>query len=811
IGMFVNTLPMRNTPKGDKTFEEFLEEVKIRVLDAFENQEYQFENLVEHRSLPRDIGRNPIFDVMLNLITQSDDTGEISAPPEEAAEPLSFKHKKSAAKFDLTLDVVDKGERLSFNLNYGTKLFKANTIDRFILYLTKIISGIVEKDTRIADLEIISAEEKEDLLTTFNNTYEEYPEAKTIHRLFEEQVAKTPDRVALTAVSPMAAHKQESPCSMTYRELEQKSTQTAQWLLRKGVKPGAVVGLLAERSCETMVGMLAILKTGGAYLPIEPDYPRERIQFMLQDSNAKLLLCKEHHYVSPNPFGADCRIMLLNSSDTVEGNSPGLPGKNRPAEKQEADVLQSVNPAYVIYTSGSTGKPKGVLVQHRSVVNLAYSQMTRFKIDTDDRVMQFASICFDASVEQIFITFFSGAALVLINKETILDENIFRVFTARQSVTHIHTVPSFLMDMKLNDFSSLRRVISGGDDCPPALAEKWMSRCDFYNEYGPTETTVTSLEVLVKEVDGKLPPPSIGKPIGNTSVYILDRHKRLVPRGVTGELYIGGDGVACGYLNRPELTAERFVNWSATTDDTPAALRESNADRRIYRTGDLARWLPDGNIRFLGRIDFQVKIRGFRIELGEIENQLLKLREIKETIVITKTNTSGEKYICAYVVPTHPHHYENTALLNEELRNKLSPTLPDYMLPSFFVTLEKIPLTPNGKVDRKALPEPGFDEAARGGTYVAPADAVEGKVTEIWSQILGIEESTISVNGNFFQMGGHSLKATVMISRIHKELESKVPLAEIFNTPSIRGIAQYIKNSKKKKYPPIKPSDLQQE
>ncbi|MCP4218013.1 MAG: AMP-binding protein, partial [bacterium] len=408
-------------------------------------------------------------------------------------------------------------------------MFKESTIDRFIGYFEKIVSGVAEnKNIRIADLDILSEEEKERLLVEFNDTRFQYPKDKTIHRLFEEQAERSPNRVAVTCAGRLSKAEQESPSSMTYRELDRQSSRTAGLLLRKGVKPGTIVAVLAERSPETVVGIMAILKTGAAYLPIEPDSPAQRIQFMLKDGNVKVLLCKETHHASLKSLAADVAVIPPGGLKDIEKDSP-LPEHAHAGEEGH-------NPAYVIYTSGSTGKPKGVLVPHHSVVNLAFSQINRFGVDKTERVLQFASICFDASVEQMFIAFFSGAALVLVQKDTILDGDRFNAFIAKQAVTHIHAVPSFLMNMELDDTASLKRVISGGDVCPPTLAEKWASRCDFYNESGPTETTVTSLEMQVEEGGDTHTALPVGKPIGDTRAYILDKYMRLVAAGGTEAL-----------------------------------------------------------------------------------------------------------------------------------------------------------------------------------------------------------------------------------------------------------------------------------
>jgi amino acid adenylation domain-containing protein len=478
---------------------------------------------------------------------------------------------------------------------------------------------------------------------------------------------------------------------------------------------------------------------------------------------------------------ADSQAALLLTSDELADVSRGTAwGAAHPAHKGAPTISPAARNlhrslAYVIYTSGSTGRPKGVMIEHHSAVNLAFSQKQTFKIDEKDRVLQFSSICFDASVEQVLITLFSGAVLVLVDKQTLLDIDQFEKYILRQSITHIHAVPSFLNNMIPRRYYSLKRVISGGDVCPVLLAEKWCKDYEFYNEYGPTETTVTAIELLIEQVEDCPERLPIGRPLNNTTVYLLDRCMRPVPLRVMGELYIGGEGVARGYLNNPGLTSERFV------------FGPFKAGERLYRTGDLARWFEDGNIEFSGRIDQQVKIRGFRIEPEEIENRLLVMDWVKKAAVIDRT-ANGEKYLCAYIVLADESGMTPGAVTGE-LRNYLSRRLPNYMIPSYFMLLEKIPLTSTGKTDRNALPEP---QTMVGTEYVPPGNEIEEQLLDIWSEVLGIVSRPIGVSDNFFDLGGHSLKATVVVSKVHKLFDLHVPLVEIFKRPTIRNLAGYI-------------------
>ncbi|UCH98534.1 MAG: amino acid adenylation domain-containing protein [Candidatus Aminicenantes bacterium] len=791
IGMFVNTLALRNKPSGKKIFNTFLKEIKEKTLAAFENQEYPFEELVEKVSITRDASRNPLFDVM--LVIQNVDIAELEIP---GLKLKPYEPENRISKFDITLQVVESEAKLLLTLEYCTKLFRKETIHRFIKYLKNIVSSILDDPgQKISQVEILPEEEKNRILYEFNDTAVEYPRGKTIHQLFTEQVEQTPDHISVIGMEHgswiMEKHLKGTrglaPLYITYRELNKRSDQLALYLKEKGVKPDTIVGIMLKRSVDMIIGILAILKAGGAYMPIDADYPEDRINFMLGDTRSKVLLAAPETQAKVKAEVEKRFIEIIDIS-----NHPSLSTLTLTSTCQ----VSPPNLAYVIYTSGSTGKPKGVLVEHASVVNLAYSQKNRFDMNEKDRVLQFSTICFDASVEQIFIALFSGAVLVLIDKVTLMDSSKFETYISNHSITHIHAVPSFLENMRLKDTSQLKRVISGGDVCPVVLARKWCQCCDFYNEYGPTETTVTSIEIKVELVEETLPRLPIGSPINNTTVYLFDQWLKPVPLGVIGELYIGGAGVARGYLNAPELTAEKFLPDSYMSHMSYMSY--------IYKTGDLARWLWDGELEYLGRIDQQVKIRGFRIEPGEIENRLLHHDEIKETVVLAKEDENNEKYLCAYVV-------SNNAIPVSELREYLSKGLPDYMIPAYFVRIRKIPLTSNGKIDRKALPVP---ELQTGENYTAPGDEIEKQLVKIWAQILGRDalhasqlHESIGIHDNFFELGGHSLKATIMAVKIHKALNVKIPLAEIFVNPTIKRLAQTIKAAAVDKYASIKAAE----
>jgi len=743
FGFFVNTLCLRNYPSSEKTFTDFFQEVKENTLLAFENQNYPYEDLVERLSVDRDLSRNPLFDTM--FVLQDSDVFELEIPGVKV-KAVQYDYENDTTKFDLTLQVSEEKEGILFTFQYCTGLFKQTTIERFCEYFKNTISHIiVNPGVTISEIEMISEYEKHLLLFEFNDTAAEYPKEKAINELFEIQAEKTPDNIAI--VGPCVEEIHGLFQHITYRELNKKTNRLLSFLRQNGVSPDSIVGIMVERSIELIIGILGILKAGGAYLPIDSYYPQERIGYILKDSNAKILLAHD---------------LIIEATRFTQ-------------RSQIAQLTQPHQLAYVIYTSGSTGNPKGVLVEHCSVVNLVYYQKTRFDISEDDRVLLFFSISFDASVEQIFITFLSGAILVLLGREILLDSQKMEDSILIHQITHLHATPSYLTILSIERVSRLKRIISGGEVCPVSVAKKWSKNFDFFNEYGPTETTVTSVELKASQRDFETVSStlSIGSPIANTTVYLLDRRKKIIPIGVVGELYIGGDGIARGYLNNPELTGEKFVRLTLTT-----------IANTFYKTGDRARWLDDGNMEFLGRLDQQVKIRGFRIELGEIEKLLITHEAIKESVVLVRESESGENYLCAYVV-------SDKVLKIEQLRKYMAENLPDYMIPSYFIFIDKVPLTPNGKVDRRALPGPEILES--GAEYIAPKNEIEIKLTEIWGDVLNIPKEKIGINVNFFDIGGYSLKATTLLSKIHKEFNVKVQLAAFFQTPTIRSLAEYIK------------------
>jgi len=759
IGMFVNTLAMRNYPKCSKTVGEFIEEVRTNALSAYENQYYQFEELVEKLNVKRDMGRNPVFDVMFAM--QNMDMGEIAI---EGASVKPYDIENRISKFDITIEAVEAEEKLDIGIGYSTKLFSKETIERMAGHLTNVLRDIAQNTGRqISEIGVLGEEEKYKLLFEFNDTYAEYPRDKTIHELFEEQVDKTPDNIAVVY----------EDSQLTYRELNEKANQLARVLREKGVVPDSIVGIMVERSLEMIVGIMGILKAGGAYLPVDPEYPKDRIEYMLEDSRASILLTQKH---LRGKTAFDGEVIELDSERLHAGDSSNLEAVNR-----------SNDLAYVIYTSGSTGKPKGVMVEHKSISNTINWKMQKHSMGISDIVLPILSYTFDAFTSSLFITLNSGACIVILSNEDIRNPYVIVHNLKKNNVTHLVSTPaiySTLLDNYEEDATLLLKAVTlGGDRISEDLVVKSKQKfklAKIHNEYGPTENSVvTASKMDIKSGDSI----TIGKPISNTRIFILDKNNKIQPVGVAGELCVSGAGLARGYLNRPELTAEKFVE------------NLFEPGMRMYRTGDLAKWLTDGNIEFLGRIDDQVKIRGYRIELGEIESQLLKHSDIKEAVVIAKEDENGSKYLCAYIAG-------EKKLVLGELREHLGKELPDYMIPAYFIQLEKLPLTPNGKIDRKALPEPD-GSIATGTEYAAPRNEIEEKLVKIWQEVLGVDR--IGINDNFFELGGHSLKATSMVAKIHKELNVEVPLREVFKTPAIKGLSEYMKVHEENIYAAIEP------
>jgi amino acid adenylation domain-containing protein len=792
IGMFVNTLALKNYPKTQKTFEDFLKTVNEKTLEAFENQDYPFEELVEKLPLNRDISRNPLFDVM--FIMQNVDIPKVDIPGLKL-EP--FPYETMTSKFDLTLQAVEEEEKLLLTFEYGTALFKEATIERFKGYFKKIVSAIIERPSfMLSEIEIISADEKQRILEDFNNIKGDYPSDKTIHALFEGQAEKAPDRIAIVGMM-----------SLTYRELNEKSNQLAQVLGEKGVQPDTIVGIMVERSIEMIVGILGILKAGGAYLPIDPGYPKERIRYMLTGSAVQILLTSRDNIPVGTGKQGGLAPLYLPIEDRLAANS-----EKQPAARNE--LLQPAtspgNLAYVIYTSGSTGKPKGVMVEHRSVVNVLFALHGKYPFSQSDTYLLKTTYVFDVSVTELYGWFMGGGRLVVLEPGG--EKDPYKILDAidNAAVTHVNFVPSMfnvfaaaVNPQNIRKLSSLKYIFLAGEALQPGLVHRfkeWNTKILLENLYGPTEGTVYASGYSLSrwEGDGNVP---IGKPIENIKLYILDRNDHLQPNGIAGELCISGDGLARGYIDRPELTAEKFdQDFQDYQDDQDEKEKKKRTNKSsftplplypstpLYRTGDLARWLPDGNIEFLGRIDRQLKIRGFRIEPGEIENRLLSHNDIKEAVVAATGRTGPENgHLCAYIV-------SDKIFDTSELREYLLQTSPEYMIPSYFIQLDQFPLTTSGKIDSKALPLPSGERPKLETSYAMPGTWSEKKIADIWKDILGIVK--IGIDDSFFELGGNSLDMIKVNDRIQKIFQVDIPVVHMFRYPTIRSLAVYLKNRK---------------
>jgi amino acid adenylation domain-containing protein len=749
VGMFINTLIFRNSPSGDKTFKKFFEEVGSKTIEVFDNQDYQFEDLVGEFSLSRDASRNPIFDVAFSFHNESA-PGNIDPINVPGLSLKPFGSELTTTKYDLTLSISETDDKLYLSFQYCTKLFSAETINRFISYFKQIVHQLSAKiDEKLSNLEIITEAEKQQLLYEFNNTDVDYERDKTICHLFDEQVAETPDNIAFV-------FGQEQ---LTYLELSKKANQLARLLKDNGVQPDSTIGIMLDYSFDMMISLLAVQKVGAAYLPVNPELPDERVQYLLNDSSTKTIISDK---LNQNRFSKELNIINIEDRSCFENYN-----------SEPINLAEVHNLAYLIYTSGSTGKPKGVLVKHKNIVNTLVNRKAEYALNSFSSCLQLFSFSFDGFVTGFFTPLISGSKLILLDKNSILDFNKIKKSIIKEKVTHFIAIPSLfnliLDTISENEKTNLVTVTLAGEMLNKTLLEKAndkLRNVEIAQEYGVTEAAVMS---TICRNQNKIEKIVIGKPAWNTKIYILDKDQKLQTTGVLGELCISGEGVTNQYLKMPELTEEKFI---------PHPFIEGSI---LYRTGDIARWLPDGNIEFAGRIDHQVKIRGFRIELGEIENVLLNHECVKECVVIVREE-SGDKHLCSYIV------YEKE-IDQEELRTYLSNHLPDYMIPSYFVKMDTLPLTANGKVNRKDLPDP---VVKAGDDYVAPSNELEKKMVSIWSEVLNVPEEGLSVMANFFALGGHSLKAMDVNNKIQEIFNVTMPLTQVLNSVTIRSLALLI-------------------
>jgi amino acid adenylation domain-containing protein len=761
IGYFVNPLVLRADLSNDPTAEQLLSRVRLTVLEAFEHQDYPFALLVEQLQPERDPGRSPLFDVAFILqkaqLSSGEDISSLALGEAGASvkignlelEPLAL--EQQIAQFDLTLMMAEVEGGITFSLQYNTDLFDASTIKRMTEHLETLLAGIIaHPEERISRLPLLSDREQQQLLAEWNDTATEYPREQCLHQLFEAQVERTPDAVAIVFENQ----------ELSYRELNTKANQLAHYLRRLGVGPEVLVGISMHRSIEMVVSLLAVLKAGGAYVPLDPEYPAERVRFMLEDAAARVLLTQSP-LLERLPAHSATVISVDTEWEVIEEEK---------IENPEAEI-RAENVAYVIYTSGSTGRPKGVMIEHHSAASFLQWARKAFAPEELAAVLASTSICFDLSVFELFVPLSYGHKVVLAENALHLPS-----LRAAQEVTLINTVPSAIAALiKVDGIpASVRTVNLAGEPLTNALAQRLYQQSGVervFNLYGPSEGTTYSTYTLVKRDAHEA--PTIGRPVGNTQVYILDKYLQPVPIGIIGELYIGGEGVARGYLNRAGLTADRFVAHPLSNE--PGG--------RLYRTGDMARYRANGEVEFLGRLDYQVKIRGFRIELGEIETALREHASVRDAVVLSHEDPNGDKRLVAYLVVSQAQ-----ARISGELSAFLKRKLPGYMVPSSYVFLDELPLTPNGKLDRRALPLPEQTESRA--EFVAPRTPTEELLSGIFSKVLRL--STVGIHDNFFESGGHSLLATQLISRVRDLFRVEIALRALFEHPTVAALAESV-------------------
>ncbi|MBK9712870.1 MAG: amino acid adenylation domain-containing protein [Kouleothrix sp.] len=766
VGMFVNTLAIRCRPAQHKTIAEYLGEIKTALVEAIEHQDYPFEMLVEKVFHDRDPSRNPLVETTFGLWRRED---LWVATKEFTVRQYPFSAR--AARFDLLVDALEVDQEIHLDVQFRTDLFQRATIERLVDHFRTLLSAILAgPEQRLADLQILTAREQQQIIAEWNDTHVSTASPPVLHAWFEAQVARQPDAIAVVGENT----------TLTYAALDQRANQLARALQARGIGPEALVGLCLPRTPDLLIGLLAILKTGAAYVPLDPTYPAARQSFILEDSRAQLLIVNDD--TRRDLEEAVCPLLNL---DTVDAELAGLPGNSPPCYATPANL------AYVIYTSGSTGTPKGVAIPHGAVVNFLNSMAQRPSLTAADTLLSVTTISFDIAALELYLPLSVGARVLLVDRETTSDGQRLAELIASERVTMMQATPStwrLLLETGWQGHPQLT-ALCGGEAFPRELAQQLVERVGaVWNMYGPTETTIWSTCDRVTAGPGAVP---IGRPIDNTQVYILNSRLQPVPVGAVGELYIGGDGLARGYLGRPDLTAERFVpnpfaeqqvtrrEQPAARPDDATAYRQSS---RLYRTGDVARWLPDGRVEFLGRADHQIKLRGYRIELGEIEAQLLRHPAVREAVVVDVLNRSGEKYLVGYVTlqaPAEP----------VVVRQFLLDNLPAYMMPGAISVVDAIPLTPNGKINRAALAT-GEVSASFQRAYRPPQSATEAALARLWQEVLGAPE--MSVTDSFFELGGTSLSLLTLHNKINMAFSTNLSVAELFSYHTIEMLASRI-------------------
>jgi amino acid adenylation domain-containing protein len=750
VGHCVNLLPLRSFPKGDQSFVDYLKERKSPVLDAYDHQMYTFGSLLKKLNIPRDASRLPLVPVVFNIDIGMDDG-------------ISFhnlKHRyinnpREYETFEIFLNITDHKGTLTFEWSYNTQLFGPATISRFMDTLEHLLREVVKTpDTPIGELTVLNAAEIKAQLDKWNDTKVAYPKEKPLHKIISETAAQHPDNIALKFNSQ----------EFSYKQLNQTANQMAAVLIENGVKPNDKVAISLDRSADLVIGLLAIIKAGATYVPLDPIFPINRINYMLEDSAAVVLLTTETY---KGQYISNAKEIILEEI---------LPKLNAYPTTDPDVAVKGEDLIYILYTSGSTGQPKGVQIKHHNVVNFLYSMQKQPGLTAADKLLAVTTISFDIAGLELWLPLITGAQIVLADATTAKDGNALLGIIKKDKITVMQATPYTWRIMLEAGWDKERvKVICGGEALPMDLAQRILDKAtSLWNVYGPTETTIWSTLKEIKEDDGFI---SIGKPIDNTAIYILDPFQNMLSPGVAGEIYIAGEGVAEGYLNQTELTAEKFV--SNPFSDEPMA--------KMYRTGDLGTFTPDGDLMYISRIDAQVKIRGYRIETGEIEFNLAKEEAIKQAVVIARADNNGVDKLVAYIIIKEGVTVvgDNAGLIHQ-WRTNLRASVPDYMVPDNFIIIDAIPMTPNGKVDKKALAAQEI-ETVQTVQYVAPRTDVEQMVADIWTELLGIER--VGIHDNFFELGGHSLIAVQVMARIEKETGKRLPLAILFENSTVEKLS----------------------
>ncbi len=760
VGFFLNTLPLRNQISADQPFATLLQQIKQTTTAALDNQLYPLDALLPQLDLRRDLSRAPLFDVLLILQNQRDAGVRLGSLDVRGL----FQHS-GTSKFDLTFNFSESGDRLQLGIEYNTDLFSAERIERMGRHWQTLLADVVARPTcAVGALKLLDTDEVAQL-AAWNQTTRDY-DLTLLPDQFEAQVAATPERIAVTCAGE----------SLTYAELNRRANQVARQLQQMD---GALVGLAVGRCAEMVIGLLAILKAGKAYVPIDPTYPAERVAYMLEASNITTVVTQ----AALREQFSGYNLLLLDTIDAA-------PCPN-PSRTTQPDDL-----AYIIFTSGSTGKPKGVQIAHRSLANFMLAMTERVGITAQDRLLAVTTISFDIAALELFWPLLVGGEVVVAADDQTADGHALMRLLDDHAITVMQATPAtwrLLLTVEWAGRQSLK-ILSGGEALPQALAADLLPRgCEVWNLYGPTEATIwaTTHRVTAADVSDTRQPVTIGNPLANTTCHVLDDRMQPVPIGIVGNLYIGGVQVAEGYLNRPDLTAERFlvngIQYSVIGDKT-----EHRLPNTVYRTGDLARWRNDGTLEFLGRDDFQVKVRGFRIELGEIEAVLLQHEAVREAVVTAR----GEQLV-AYLVVRRPVGVE-------EMRGFIGRFLPTYMLPNQFITLDKLPLTLNGKVNRNALPDPSGQQVDA--PYVAPRNEIERQIAAIWQTVLGVER--VGIHDDFFDLGGHSLNGMRIVATIQRELNGSAALIDLFRRPTVAALAETIAPPELEEIAPMSDDEL---